>query len=309
MRGDYASDRAWADQFDDQVKAIIRMLVVQPATVERDRRQATDLMVYRITNGPRKGQPVGDIAVRLRDETFWIKEVRPHREPVSWGLQFTIRSDRDSGAETELSKIKHGFGDWFIYGHVEQRLVRHWMTLDLEIFRQHEDGVAFRPIDNPDGTHGRAYNVLSFPETIRVAVSDTMAIALEKGVDAVERLSDQPEKKFWHVCPICGLAGPAEKADDFYCHQHGQISAESLRDDLTVIERVLGYKILKEPPNLLHDWIRRFGGYAKITIEGWADYNEAIAQWREATRQPPRRLGEIAGDILADLQAKREKPP
>jgi hypothetical protein len=46
------------------------------------------------------------------------------------------------------------------------------------------------------------------------------------------------------------------------------------------VEEMLGRKILTAPPNL-HDWIKHFGGYAKITPEGWADYNRAIAVWRE----------------------------
>jgi hypothetical protein len=52
-----------------------------------------------------------NIAMRLR---------RPHRGYLwAYGLEFTIRSKRDTGMETELSKIRRGLGDWFFYGHIE----------------------------------------------------------------------------------------------------------------------------------------------------------------------------------------------
>ena len=88
-------------------------------------------------------------------------------------------------------------------------------------------------------------------------------------------------EKFWHVCPACGLAGPVDRPDGFYCLLHSQadVEASPSDDNLTAIERVLGRKILQDPPSL-RDWITRFGGYAKITPEGWADYNRAMNEWR-----------------------------
>jgi hypothetical protein len=44
----------------------------------------------------------------------------------------------------------------------------------------------------------------------------------------------------------------------------------------TMIERRLGRRVLIDPPNL-HTWIKRFGGYSKITKEGWREYREALA--------------------------------
>jgi hypothetical protein len=37
------------------------------------------------------------------------------------------------------------------------------------------------------------------------------------------------------------------------------------------------------PPDL-HEWIRRFGGYHRITPEGWAEYDAALATWHELHR-------------------------
>jgi hypothetical protein len=85
----------------------------------------------------------------------------------------------------------------------------------------------------------------------------------------------------WHVCPVCGLAGLA-KPGFSYCRLHGDPGPETLNDrQLTEIEIRLGRVILREPPRL-GDWIKRFGGYANITAEGWAEYDAAMAKWREA---------------------------
>ena len=86
----------------------------------------------------------------------------------------------------------------------------------------------------------------------------------------------------WHVCPECVVAGWAPEGSR-YCRLHGgQPLDESLPSSPpTAIEKALGRRIFADPPNL-RDWIRRFGGYAKITAEGWAEYAAAMAEWREA---------------------------
>jgi hypothetical protein len=61
-----------------------------------------------------------------------------------------------------------------------------------------------------------------------------------------------------------------------------------LSDGLTAAERVLGRRILTEPPSL-HDWIRKFGGFANVPPEGWREYEEAKRQW-EADR-----VGDLQG--------------
>jgi hypothetical protein len=183
-----ATDRAYADQFEGQIAATISGVLVRPATFRLDTREATDFIVYRVTGGPRRGQPVGAIAARVRRPgCYWG---RTYRSPTSWGMQFTIRTWRSTGTETELAKIRRGFGDWLLYGHIEQRTLRHWMVLDLEIFRANEarPRVVREEIDNRDGTFFSAYDVRTFPDTIMVAASDTMRVALEYGVDAVEPL-------------------------------------------------------------------------------------------------------------------------
>jgi len=77
---------------------------VRVAPREADIKRNTDMMIL-----PYGGK---DVALRLR---------RPHKGYFNaFGLQFTIRSKRNTGAETELSKLQRGLGDWFFYGHIEE---------------------------------------------------------------------------------------------------------------------------------------------------------------------------------------------
>ena len=54
------------------------------------------------------------------------------------------------------------------------------------------------------------------------------------------------------------------------------------RRPLTMIEIVLA-RSLQSPPGL-HDRIQRFGGYSKITAEGWDEYYAAMAEYRDKGR-------------------------
>jgi hypothetical protein len=117
MKGDYEINRRWSDQHTPEIARILegvmrqRMsIIITPADFRVDTKQATDLVSGVI--GPKA------FAARLRRPgVFWG---RNFGSPTNWGLQFTIRSQLDSGTETELSKIKKGFADWFLYGHIEE---------------------------------------------------------------------------------------------------------------------------------------------------------------------------------------------
>jgi hypothetical protein len=72
---------------------------------------------------------------------------------------------------------------------------------------------------------------------------------------------------------------PAEQARLKHLARVAEI--EALPDDgLTMIERIVGRRVLEPPPDLAH-WTTKHGGYAQITAEGWAEYRDAKAQWRE----------------------------
>ena len=241
--GAYQDDREWADQYEDQLKAIIASLLVKSASFRRDTREATDLIVHRVTNGPRAGQAVGAIASRIRRPgNFWN---RSFNSRVFWGLQFTIRSRRSNGVETELKKIvEDGFGDWFIYGHIEQELLRHWMVLDLEVFRAHiNDPLLYKEEqDNKDGTFFTAYSLRSFPDNILIGASDTIKIALREGVPAVPQL------------PV------REQPSDF---------AEWLN--------------LNPEPNLQKLAVQ-YGGAGRIPADVWQQFDRGMESWRARYR-------------------------
>lgn len=97
----YESDRRWSDKFIPAIKQIVgpRLLSVTPDEI--DCKQAADLMVFTARDMK--------IAARVRRPGFADK----------YPYEFTIRARRDSGAETELSKIVNGWGDWLFYGHAD----------------------------------------------------------------------------------------------------------------------------------------------------------------------------------------------
>lgn len=118
MKGEYEFDRKWADKYLPELQQIAADVVRQKikvdvtvADVHMDNKRATDLITGIVANQC-------NFAARLRRPgVFWG---RSFNSPTHWGLQFTIRSRRDTGVETELSKIMKGFGDLYIYGHVEE---------------------------------------------------------------------------------------------------------------------------------------------------------------------------------------------
>ena len=95
-------------------------------------------------------------------------------------MYHTIRSAVASGAETELSKIENGKGDWMFYGHVSaaQTHVEHWWLIDLRAFRaaliRHStDGhrIVMGDQANPDGTWFKWFDVRSFPKVPPLVVA------------------------------------------------------------------------------------------------------------------------------------------
>lgn len=74
-------------------------------------------------------------------------------------------------------------------------MIRHWVVLDLDVFRRHEGDPLVRreTQDNGDGTYFNAYDILSFPPELVVAKSPTMAIAFEHGVAAVRPLQPKTD--------------------------------------------------------------------------------------------------------------------
>ena len=149
--GAYATDREWSDIMIPQIRGIVGPRLLKPAPFDLDACEATDLLLFKARDMR--------IAARVRRPGY------ADRYP----FEFTIRAHRESGAETEMSKIIDGFGDWMFYGHADEtNTICRWFLIDLHSFRatliRRPAGLKLNRKDNGDGTHFVAYDVRSFPE-------------------------------------------------------------------------------------------------------------------------------------------------
>ena len=140
MRSDVVLDWQWAD---GHMKAIVdvlqlnamHLLSIQVASLERDMKKATDLVIS--VEG-------GDVAVRIR---------RPRYR--SRFRDLTIRAWRESGVKTERDKLLEGFGDWYLYSWSDGNGgLSDWFLVDLNKLR--ESGLLKqKPVKkNKDGRSG-----------------------------------------------------------------------------------------------------------------------------------------------------------
>ena len=149
----YAHNREWSDKFIPAIKMIVGPLLMSVTPEEIDCEQAADLMVFTARDMK--------IAARVRRPGF------ADRYPY----EFTIRAKLDSGAETELSKIVNGWGDWLFYGHdAGNGVLGLWWLIDLHTFRaalirQATNGTRVKAGDkaNGDGTYFKWFDLRSFP--------------------------------------------------------------------------------------------------------------------------------------------------
>jgi len=149
---DYVADRTWSDQYIPHMKKIIGPYLLEESSFEVDTTKASDLVVLQAASVM--------IACRVRRAGY------ADRYPN----QFTLRYMRDSGAETEYSKIVSGWATWMFYGHAGQEpgVIGRWMLINLNHFRAHLIGtetrkrIVFGDMPNGDGTHFRWFDSKSF---------------------------------------------------------------------------------------------------------------------------------------------------
>lgn len=116
---DYRTDRQWSDKFIPHLKHIIADLLIKPASEDDDMHKNTDLIVFRV-------------------ETLRVAcRVRRYSYLAEYGRQFTIRTERTNGRETELAKLIKGYGDYFIYAFADntETDLSAWHIIDLREFR------------------------------------------------------------------------------------------------------------------------------------------------------------------------------
>jgi hypothetical protein len=159
----YVDDRSWSDKYLPFVKRIIGPLLLEPAALEEDNLRATDLIILKARDLR--------IACRIRRPGY------AERYP----FDFTIRCQRDSGAETEMAKLVNGFGDWFFYGHAASECfgIDRYMVVDLAAWRAHlirRGWKLGKKSSNGDGTHFMAFDVRDFAGQPKLLVAASEAI-------------------------------------------------------------------------------------------------------------------------------------
>lgn len=165
----WQSDKTWADAYMPAVRAIVGPRLLVDAPLERDQKEATDLIV-----------------LRARDMTIGVRMRRPGYAGRYPG-QFTIRAHRDSGAETELKKIVNGWGDWLFYGHAgDNAQIPEWLLVDLHALRaawirrpailHTPDGGSSGKRSNGDGTHFYWFDVDHLPSDVLIGRSEMRAM-------------------------------------------------------------------------------------------------------------------------------------
>lgn len=164
---EFKRDFEWQSQFLPEIRRVVGPLLLEPAPLDLDMKEATDLLVLRAR----------DMRIGCRMRRVGYAE--------RYGYEFTIRARRDSGAETELSKITEGWGDWLFYGHAGNQWgeIARWMLVDLHAWRAHmirSGRKAGNPqnMPNGDGTYFKAFDVRRFPERPPILVSCSFAPAV-----------------------------------------------------------------------------------------------------------------------------------
>lgn len=158
----YAKDREWSDIYLPQIRQIVGPLLLTPAPLELDVTEATDLVI-----------------LQARDMRIGCRVRRPGYAD-RYPFEFTIRSKRDTGAITEMSKIVDGWGDWIFYGHINDLdEIWRWFVVDLHSFRSHLIREGYREQKrirrgekpNGDGTHFMWFDLQSFPPNPPICIA------------------------------------------------------------------------------------------------------------------------------------------
>lgn len=128
MRPDVRSDFTWQRELVPLVKQILANYLITEAPFEDDARRNTDFIVLKAE--------VTRVACRLRRDSY----------AIAYADEFTIRSRRPSGAETELSKLLSGWGDYLFYGFANDAgtALTAWTIGDLNVFRSWHSRALYR---------------------------------------------------------------------------------------------------------------------------------------------------------------------
>ncbi len=151
-------DKKWSDKFIPQIKQIVGPKLLVPSSLEVDQKESADLVVL-------TGRNI-TVACRIRSYGYLPRFYH----------QFTIRSQRDSGAKTELQKMTDGYGDWMFYAHSnrQENDFDLWWLLDLWSWRGHQNkNIISGDCHNGDGTHFKWFDIRSFKGQPKLVVDSS----------------------------------------------------------------------------------------------------------------------------------------
>lgn len=156
----FERDFDWQRGLIPEIKRILANYLIAEAPAAEDMQHNTDLIVLKLDTVR--------VACRLRRHDYLAR----------YGGEFTVRARRPSGAETELSKVLSGWGDYIFYGFASPDAadLAAWMLGDLNVFRlwHHRElwenrrpGLAQ---SNGDGSSDfRAYRIADLPSEFVVS--------------------------------------------------------------------------------------------------------------------------------------------
>lgn len=116
---DWQRDKRWSDRFIPEIKRHLGEFLIGEPHPDEDALRNTDLTVLRLDT----------VRIGCR--------VRTNDAFMSWPDEFTIRTSRPSGVDTELTKIIEGWGDYLFYAFCDpdERVLVRWTLVDLKRFR------------------------------------------------------------------------------------------------------------------------------------------------------------------------------
>ena len=165
----FNKDKEFSDIFLPQICAIVGPLLLEPAPIEMDQTEATDLKILKAR----------DLRIACRVRRGGYADCYPN--------DFTIRLERPSGAKTELAKILDGFCDLSFYGHAGRGgAIDRYFVIDLDIFRealkqdQHGSYIKYSIQRNRDNSSSFiAFDIRSFPSWMLKKSSHPIAFYYE----------------------------------------------------------------------------------------------------------------------------------
>jgi hypothetical protein len=159
MHADVQRDFDGQRRYIPAMKRIVGEYLVGEAPPEEDMQHNTDLIVLRLE--------AVRIACRVRDFEYLSRR--------NYANEFTLRSGRPSGIQTELQKVLAGWGDFILYGFKREDdspELAAWVLGDLKVFRlwcfqwlvEHRGVVPGNEVPNTDhSSKFRAFTIEELP--------------------------------------------------------------------------------------------------------------------------------------------------